>query len=74
MEEREFSSAKRAMTDAEILEFEEGMRNPPFDIETRALLEKVNYERFKKEEYEISMHQLRFGILKTFQLQCVPHN
>lgn len=59
--EKEFSSSKRVLTDAELQEFEEGIFPPPFDIETKALLEKVNYERFKKEEYEIHINQLRFG-------------
>ncbi|XP_035705551.1 vascular endothelial growth factor receptor 1 isoform X2 [Folsomia candida] len=58
--EKEFSSSKRVLTDAELQEFEEGIFPPPFDIETKALLEKVNYERFKKEEYEIHINQLRF--------------
>lgn len=59
------SSTIRSLTDAEVAEFEQGI-SPPFrvqdlDTETQSLMDRIHYERYKKEDFEIERNKLQFG-------------
>ncbi|OXA52017.1 Vascular endothelial growth factor receptor 1 [Folsomia candida] len=60
------SSTIRSLTDAEVAEFEQGI-SPPFrvqdlDTETQSLMDRIHYERYKKEDFEIERNKLQFDM------------
>jgi len=57
------ASALRSLTDLEVAEFENGQELPAFglDLKSKSLIDKVQYERYKREDFEISEHWLETG-------------
>ncbi|CAL8103213.1 unnamed protein product [Orchesella dallaii] len=61
-EEDELASARR-LTEEELKEFEEGLElSGELDLATKNLIDKVQYQRYKREEYEISMDKLELDL------------
>lgn len=72
--ELSMSSAMRPLTEAEVAEFEDGLK-PSFSFENLeedvdiGLLEKVKFKRYNKEEFEIDMDKLVVGtVIRTFTI------
>jgi hypothetical protein len=56
-------SAVRTLTDKEMADFEHGMElpHPNFDHKTKNLIDSVQYQRYKREEFEIPIDRLEMG-------------
>lgn len=64
-DELETLATSRALTSIELKEFEEGAcfsNSVELDIECKSLMEKVQYQRYKRDEFEISMEKLKLGM------------
>lgn len=58
----------RTLTEDEVQEFDQGLSRPPpfriqdLDAHTLTLLERIQYLRYKKEDFEIEEDALTFGL------------
>jgi len=69
-DEEDEQAAARTLTEEEMREFEEGLAfSGDLDIATKNLIAKVQYQRYKREDYEIKMEKLDLGILKIKKTQ-----
>ncbi|ODM91480.1 Vascular endothelial growth factor receptor 1 [Orchesella cincta] len=62
-DEEEEQAAARTLTEEELKDFEEGLAfKGELDVATKDLMEKVQYQRYKREDYEIRMDKLELDL------------